>query len=169
MAIQVPASSSFSRGLEKCAGIANPDVHGHCFQQDGTRHITMYDGTLTEEQVHALRFSGTFPIVTEFNGWKPWKAGCYLSITPSTSARLESLLNKIQGLPNKGGKVSCDHLSLYRKRDFAGGEVWRVLPNTIGVPSKELPCVSNVLDLGMMNASSWRAFSNGNPSSVAVD
>ena len=127
MAIQEPVSSSFSRGLEKCATTANDDVHAHCFQKDGTRHITMYDVTLTGEQVRALTFSGTdpLPIDIEIQGWKPWKGGCYLGLTPSTTARLNSLLDKIQGLPAAGGKRGCDHLSLYRKRDFEGGEVWR--------------------------------------------
>jgi hypothetical protein len=39
-----------------------------------------------------------------------------LKVHPDTTNRLKEIVSRIQGLPIKR-KISCDHLSLYRKRN----------------------------------------------------
>ena len=127
----------FSEGLSKCnAACSDPQVQS-CLQFDGTRHITMFDGYLTNEQARNLSYrynrfeNGTLnPTKLKIEGWMPWDAGCYLKISPRGEKMLEAMLGKIDGFPDsikqslqtsklaKNGKVKfpCNHLSLYRSR-----------------------------------------------------
>jgi hypothetical protein len=126
MAIVERADSGFTRGLQRLAKICPPDVQRHCFQMDQTRHITMWQGRLSDEQIRGLSFRGEdglpngyfHPLPINLTGWKPWKAGGYLAVHPSCVRQLVALVDRIDGLP--AGKRSCDHLSLYRKRDYPG-------------------------------------------------
>jgi hypothetical protein len=52
-----------------------------------------------------------------------WEAGCYLSVEQSCRRKLESLVDKIVGLPQ--GSRKCDHLSLYRNRKFPNWQEFR--------------------------------------------
>lgn len=123
--------SGFAFGLKRCESIVHPKVRGHCFQRDGTRHVTMFEGTLTEDQAASLRFPASEkfePVPIEFDGWMPWNAGCYLKLSDGTRDGLKALLGRVRGLPPSGrggGKRPCNHLSLYRKRGFddASGRV----------------------------------------------
>jgi len=131
LAIQEPKGSAFSVGLEKCASMASSNLHAHCFQRDGTRHVTMFDGYLTKQQARCLQFrGGNFsPVKVEFQtGWMSWKGGCYLELKETTTKTLKSLLrnNILQGLDDAaaGGKWPCNHLSLYRNRGY-GREAFR--------------------------------------------
>jgi hypothetical protein len=121
MAINEPSSSSFARGLEKCAATCSKEIHAACFQRDGTRHVTMFEGGLQDEIARAIRFTDTFtPLSIKIDGWQPWKGGCYLKLTESTTEKLKSLLELLEGLPEPeskaGRKRPCDHISLYRGR-----------------------------------------------------
>jgi hypothetical protein len=121
MAIREPQSSSFSDALAKCQNKCSAVVQDSCFQRDGTRHISMFTGKLTDQQARGLKASFLFkPVTIEIEGWMPWKAGCYLKLKKDSTEKLKSLLNKIEGLPEYGGKRSCDHLSLYRNREANG-------------------------------------------------
>lgn len=116
MAIHEEHGSKFEQGLAKCKEACHADIQ-HCLQMDGTRHITMYDGNLTSDQVRGLSFSGQFDsIEISFLRWCTWDAGCYLQLDKQSIQCLKSLLSRITGLPLSGGKRPCDHLSLYRKR-----------------------------------------------------
>lgn len=118
MAIRERQDSPFARGLAKCKD-ACVDELKHCLQYDQTRHITMWDGYLTADQVHSLQFRGTFdPIDIEFDGWpRGWDTGVYLSLSAKSQNALQDLLTRLDGLPFVGGKRPCNHLSLYRRRD----------------------------------------------------
>ena len=128
---------SFADGLSKCRAACNDEQIQSCLQFNGTRHITMFDGYLTNEQARNLvyqynRFEdGTFnPIKLKIDGWMPWDAGCYLKINPVGEKMLLSMLRKIAGFPepvqrslqsnnvpkNSKVKFPCNHLSLYRVR-----------------------------------------------------
>ncbi|KAL3774127.1 hypothetical protein ACHAWO_012505 [Cyclotella atomus] len=128
---------SFSAGLAKCRAAYQDDEVNSCLQFDGTRHITMFDGYLTNEQARNLsykynRFENSIfhPIKLKIDGWMPWDAGCYLKIKPNGEKMLEAILKKIDGFPDpirqslqknglaKNGvfKFPCNHLSLYRSR-----------------------------------------------------
>jgi hypothetical protein len=68
-----------------------------------------------------LRFDMTddesvLPMTVRFQGLKPWPSAIYLKVHPDKPSRLKDIVNRIQGLPAKR-KTSCDHLSLYRKRN----------------------------------------------------
>ena len=127
----------FSEGLSKCNAACSDSQVQSCLQFDGTRHITMFDGYLTNKQARNLSYrynrfeNGTLnPIKLKIEGWMPWDAGCYLKISPRGEKMLETMLGKIDGFPDsikqylqmsklaKNGKVKfpCNHLSLYRSR-----------------------------------------------------
>lgn len=120
MAIREAVPSSFSKGLDVCADNCNIVVNQYCLQNPGTRHITMFEGTLTNQQAASLRFTSTeafAPVKIELDGWKNWKAGLYLSLSKKSEQEIKSLLQKIL---KTGGK--CNHLSLYRKRGINVGK-----------------------------------------------
>lgn len=128
---------SFLGGLSKCRNACPDGQVQSCLQFDGTRHITMFDGYLTNEQVRNLTYKynrfedGKFnPIKLKIEGWEPWDAGCYLKIKSCGEKMLEAMMKKIDGFPStikhalqknslaKNGqfKFPCNHLSLYRCR-----------------------------------------------------
>jgi hypothetical protein len=125
LAFREEKDSLFSRGLAHCAETCSNGIHNLCFQRDGTRHVTMFEGKLTVQQASQLRFpkgdtfSLDFPIIDiELNGLTNWKAGVYLQLTRNTTTKLKNILSQLQGLAyDTRGKRSCDHISIYRKRD----------------------------------------------------
>ncbi|KAK1735968.1 cystathionine beta-lyase [Skeletonema marinoi] len=123
MAVREKKSSKFSEGIAACEASCPPSVHSHCFQRDGTRHITLFQGDLTKNQARMLRYEQdltdvdvSLPLDIDFDGWMTWEAGCYLSVEQSCRRKLESLLDKIMGLHQ--GSRKCDHMSLYRSRKY---------------------------------------------------
>ena len=123
MAVREKKSSKFSEGIAACEASCPPSVHSHCFQRAGTRHITLFQGELTKNQARMLRYEQdltvadvSLPLNIDFDGWMTWEAGCYLSVEQSCRRKLESLLDKIMGLPQ--GSRKCDHMSLYRSRKY---------------------------------------------------
>ena len=125
MAIRERRESAFARGLARCDDACSDELR-HCLQLEGTRHVTMYDGYLSVDQVRGLDFRGRFdrPLVIELDGWKYWEAGAYLGVSGKSVGDLRRLLNEVDGLPRhrekKEEEEKCDHLSLYRRR---GGEM----------------------------------------------
>ena len=123
MAVREKKPSAFSDGIAACENSCPPSVHSQCFQRDGSRHITLFQGDLSKNQARALRYEQdhtdvdvSLPLNIGFDGWMPWEAGCYLSVEQSCRRKLESLVNKIVGL-NPGSR-KCDHMSLYRRRKW---------------------------------------------------
>lgn len=124
-------------GLSKCHAACSDEQVQSCLQFDGTRHITMFDGFLTNDQARNLSYkynrfeNGQFnPIKLKIDGWMAWDAGCYLKLKPNGERMLEAMLRKVDGFPDlikqalqknnlaKNGKFKfpCNHLSLYRNR-----------------------------------------------------
>ncbi|KAL7498837.1 hypothetical protein ACHAWT_010800 [Skeletonema menzelii] len=139
MAVREKKSSAFSDGIAACEASCPPSVHSHCFQRDGSRHITLFQGDLTKNQARMLRYEQNhtdvdvrLPLNVGFDGWMTWEAGCYLSVEQSCRRKLESLVDKIVGLPN--GSRKCDHMSLYRNRKWPwhefGAAVQRIKTET---------------------------------------
>jgi hypothetical protein len=123
MAVRETQPSPFSIGLDQCAATCRRDIHQTCFQADGTRHVTLWQGKLTDRQASRIKFpsnskaSSNLPISIDLDGWTSWTAGLYLKLTSGTTSKLENLLKELVHLDSsKGGKRSCNHLSLYRKR-----------------------------------------------------
>jgi hypothetical protein len=117
MCAKEESTSKFTAGIQKCAANCSTEIHKFCFQQDGTRHISMWAGNLTLAQARGLKFrqDPKLPIDIELTGWIDWKGGNYLEVGKETTLALRKMLNDLEGLP-KSEKKSCDHLSLYRKR-----------------------------------------------------
>jgi hypothetical protein len=112
-----PSDSDFTAGLELCQQNCSADVQKFCFQQDGTRHISLWDGYLTSAKVREMQFTDSpqLPTVAFKPGWKSWKAGNYIEVGRACTKELKEILTQLRP-PLPKGKVSCDHLSLYRKR-----------------------------------------------------
>jgi len=129
--------SCFSDGLSKCLDACTNEQVQSCLQFDGTRHITMFDGFLTNECARNLSYrynrfeDGKFnPIKLKIEGWMPWEGGCYLKVKSPSEKMLAALLRKVDGFPDqikrsllqkdlpKNGKFKfpCNHLSVYRLR-----------------------------------------------------
>jgi len=131
MAIREKKSAAFAEGIAACEASCPPSVHSHCFQRAGTRHVTLFQGDLTKNQARMLKFEQkntnvdvSLPLNIDFDGWMSWEAGCYLSVEQSCRRKLESLVDKIVGLPQEGSR-KCDHLSLYRSRNFPNYQEFR--------------------------------------------
>ena len=126
LAVREGKHSPFAQGIAKCksAPVHDASIHTKCFQMDETRHITLWVGDMYVKDASKLKFSQsstpkTAPIPVTFTGLTPWKAGVYLHVTPSVTAQLKNLINNhifYGTLP--ADKMSCNHLSLYRKRNF---------------------------------------------------
>jgi hypothetical protein len=112
-----PSDSAFTAGLELCRQNCSVDVHKMCFQQDRTRHISLWEGKLTDSQVREIQFTELpdLPTVTFKQGWHRWTAGNYIEVNRASVRQLKEILGQLRS-PLPKGKVSCDHLSLYRKR-----------------------------------------------------
>jgi hypothetical protein len=118
IAIREGKISNFSDGLVRCNAAINDELR-HCLQVEKTRHVTMYDGYLSADQVRGLEFRGQLdPIEIKLDGWKNCESGAYLGVSAKSECDLRRLLNKVDGLPHHREKADekCDHLSLYRRR-----------------------------------------------------
>jgi hypothetical protein len=112
-----PSDSDFAAGLRLCQQNCAANVQNFCFQQDGTRHISLWEGYLWDAKVREIEFpdSPQLPTVAFKPGWNSWKAGNYIEVRPHCTKELKEILTQLRP-PLPKGKVSCDHLSLYRKR-----------------------------------------------------
>jgi len=122
LALAEDLDSSWTAGLTKCSIKSEHQIQASCFQRDGTRHVTLWQGLMTWNEASTLQFSSEFatkhtaPFSVDIVGLTNWKGGVYLQLSEScTSTLLHGVLDQLQGLP-KGGR-KCDHLSLYRKRN----------------------------------------------------
>jgi hypothetical protein len=122
MAIEEDKSSKFYMGIEKCAKNCLQDIHEKCMQMDGTRHVTLWSGKMTDFKASRIQFLEVphLPIEIQFKGWINSSSGNYLKLAPNTTAKLKNMMGQLEGLP-EGAKPKCDHLSLYRKRRMEGG------------------------------------------------
>jgi hypothetical protein len=119
-----PSDSDFTAGLKLCQQNCSVGVQKQCFQQDRTRHISLWDGTLTDSQVREIQFTEPPKLPTvafKQEGWIHWTAGNYIEVEPASTKELKEILSQLP-LPLKlngediAGKVSCNHLLLYGKR-----------------------------------------------------
>ena len=122
------STESFRAGLARCKGSCDewPHIQDKCMQRDGSRHISLYQGRLSADQVREIaeRCRGlSLPTEVAFGpGFNNWSAGNYIGVAKSSRDALRALKEEIMG-PIKGGKANCDHLSLYRKRGMKGPDV----------------------------------------------
>ena len=122
------STESFRAGLARCKGGCDewPHIQDKCMQRDGSRHISLYQGKLSADEVREIaeRCRGlTLPTEVAFApGFNNWSAGNYIGLAKSSRDALRALKEGIMG-PIKGGKANCDHLSLYRKRRMKGPDV----------------------------------------------
>jgi hypothetical protein len=119
MAIEEDKTGKFYSGIEKCAKNCSKDIHEKCMQMEGTRHVTLWNGQMTDADASEIQFSEAsqpkMPIEIHLEGWISWNSGNYLKVASSTTAKLKNMMDQLKGLPD-GAKPKCDHLSLYRKR-----------------------------------------------------
>ena len=122
------STESFRAGLARCKESCDewPHIQDKCMQRDGSRHISLYQGRLSADQVREIaeRCRGlSLPTEVAFGpGFNNWSAGNYIGLAKSSRDALRALKEEIMG-PIKGGKANCDHLSLYRKRGLKGPDV----------------------------------------------
>jgi len=107
--------------LTRCAEICSHNIHEHCFQRDGTRHVTLFNGNIDAATARKISFPGTFePITIEIDDWVPSDYGKYLLLKKSTTAKLLRIVERITGGRIQPQKGICDHISLYRLRQLRG-------------------------------------------------
>ena len=128
LAVREGKQSPFAQGIAKCksAPVHDTSIHTECLQMDGTRHITLWLGEMSIKDAANLKFAPSSsgpnaktPIPVSFTGLTNWKSGVYLQVAPSLTAELKKMTkdNLFRGSVPKG-RLSCDHMSLYRKRGF---------------------------------------------------
>jgi hypothetical protein len=115
-----PSDSDFTAGLELCKQNCSDFVQQKCFQQDRTRHISLWDGKLTGSQAREIKFTEApeLPTVAFKQGWNDWDAGNYIEVQFACVRQLRKILTQLRP-PLLKGKLSCNHLSLYRKRELS--------------------------------------------------
>ena len=122
------STESFRAGLARCKESCDewPHIQDKCMQRDGSRHISLYQGRLSADQVREIaeRCRGlSLPTEVAFEpGFNNWRAGNYIGLARSSRDALRALKREILG-PIDGGNNKCDHLSLYRKRGMKGPDV----------------------------------------------
>ena len=128
-----------TNGLKKCeSSCGNNDqkqnfqrdghkIHTTCFQRDGTRHISLWQGQLSIKKAKTIidrchnKNNYRIPIthVQFTKGWNNWKAGNYLGLDKSTTTDPLRVLKStiLLGIVTSTnmGKPNYDHLSLYRQ------------------------------------------------------
>lgn len=134
------STKDFSDGLKKCESTCgNSDqkqnfqrdghkIHTACFQRDGTRHISLWQGQLSTKNAKTIidrchnKNINRIPIthIQFTEGWNNWTAGNYLGLDKSTTTDPLRVLKStiLSGIVTNTnmGKPNCDHLSLYRRR-----------------------------------------------------
>jgi len=141
----------FREGLELCRTTCPKNAQEHCFQRDGTRHVTLWQGQLSDADVAAMqtqcdknRKKIRLPVPISFTaGWNNWKSGNYLGLTTISTVTLKRMVHAIMDdAVSFSVKPKCDHLSLYRKRGGAGVDLGSVRKALIGYNWGSLPGTS---------------------------
>ena len=137
----IESSKDFIDGLKKCElSCGNSDQKENfqwdgqkictaCFQRDGTRHISLWQGQLSTKIAKTIinwchnKNISRIPIthVQFTDGWNNWKAGNYLGLDQSTMTDPLRILKStiVSGIVTSSTnmrKPNCDHLSLYCQR-----------------------------------------------------
>ena len=116
-------TKSFRAGLETCKQVCSKAVHAHCFQMAGTRHVSLWEAQMNDQEVATLAYhcrkNFKLPMKITFQaGWNRWTAGNYLGLVPESEKALKGIVQSMKAAVPASGKISCNHLSLYRKRGF---------------------------------------------------
>ena len=119
--VVIVIKSKTSNGMDK-------KFHTACFQRDGTRHISLWQGQLSTKNVKTIidqchnKNISRIPItrVQFMDGWNNWKAGNYVGLDKSTTTDplwilKSTILSGIITSTNMG-EPNCNHLSLYHQR-----------------------------------------------------
>ena len=116
--------------MDACKSACDKGVHDHCFQMDGTRHITLADYRgLTKAEADAVQFAEPhqLPLHLPIAGFHNWvdKSAC-LALKVYGGDTLLSATPLLSGLPPhvpQGRKTLNNlHISLYRRRGYKFGE-----------------------------------------------
>ena len=90
LAIREPPQ--FAAALARCKTLAGSGDLSSCLQLDGTRHVSLWEGPMTQEQARQIRLVDEdaeldFPISVKFSGWIP--RGGYLQLDAATETKLK--------------------------------------------------------------------------------
>ena len=129
---EAEASPAYSAALDGLAKQCDSAVHKHCYQQNGTRHVTLCETPkLTAVEADAVRFRDSamvpaLPFPVGLPAVQPWyrTGGCVAleaDLTSSGTAELQQLVRGNLVLPGDAGagkKPNEPHISLYRPHQF---------------------------------------------------
>lgn len=138
----IEEDSEMASLMDACREVCVESVHQHCFQQDGTRHVTLYKKLmLTESEAAEVRFgiSPQLPITirpTLAAAPFTWKAGVYLGVEQHGAALLSALPQLLPAdRAQQKEPASKMHISLYRMRGYpdkeAAKRVWPVVKQAL--------------------------------------
>lgn len=132
--------------MEICRAVCHASpalhVHKHCFQQDGTRHVTLYRKLmLTASEAAELRFASSpqLPITIRpslASAPFAWNSGVYLGIEQHGAALLSALPELLPANRTEQKEAASNmHISLYRARDYpdkeAAKRVWPLVKQAL--------------------------------------
>jgi len=100
----------------KCREHCDSEVHDHCLQMRGTRHITLAKGRATASEAEAIRFSNDDkPVRLRFAKLKNWPACLALTVDDATAADVDQVVQTLElpaGFRRETAKTF--HYSLFR-------------------------------------------------------
>jgi hypothetical protein len=89
-------------------------VSEHCYQREGTRHITLCEALMTCEEAERISLDAAFePFDLEVDGAKDWPS-CVALVVRDPSGHARALCSRIRGLRKIPSRAL--HISLYRRR-----------------------------------------------------
>ena len=89
------------------------DVKEHCYQKDGTRHVTICETLMTHEESEQVSLDSFEPFHLQVDGAMHWPS-CVALVIRDSDGRARALCSRIRGIckiPNRPL-----HISLYRRR-----------------------------------------------------
>ena len=106
--------SRYISGLKAMKNCMPEHIHNHCFQQDGTRHITICETFMDSiDELNNVSISQFKPFEVKVSGVMNWPSCVALAIGDSTEIR--KISNNVNGIRKIAQRVP--HISIYRKRN----------------------------------------------------
>ena len=114
--------AAFARAVELGRRACDAAVFAQCGQWDGTRHVTLFELQLSEEEAARVSFAKplTLPLRLSLAGLQTWPNTLAVGLTDASDAALREALPALHGLPDGAPAVVGEkkklHVTLFSMR-----------------------------------------------------
>ena len=120
--LMLAEDEAFARALELGRRACDAAVHAQCSQWDGTRHVTLFELKLSDDEAARVDFAKPLSLPLRLSladSLMPWPNTLGLGLAPASDAALRAALPALRGLPEGaaavlGGKKL--HVTLFSMR-----------------------------------------------------